>query len=228
MSLKRTLPSLFLALLFLQSSSIWGIDVPPAFNPRLSVKGEAAKYLQEIEIRNIDGSVPDFDTTLEVSVDGLIRVHLGLGNTTAKKITLKPASQSSLEFRVEQQYETSLTLMDEGPHMDLLDWKHHLSGWSELEKTGDLEFLSNAVASDEFPQVNQADIIEAVRAETKRWSVQGFDQGDRWIDMAKQCQSSTTSPCGVSVSKIRIKIKVKDAGEWRDIQTIEIHVPMGC
>jgi len=36
------------------------------------------------------------------------------------------------DIKVEQQYETSLSISNEGPHLDLFDWKHFTSDWSEL------------------------------------------------------------------------------------------------
>jgi len=216
------------AVILLQVPVLLHADSPePVFNPQVSVQGEAANYLHGIEIRNADGSIPDPETTIEFPSPTVTRLKLGLGDPLAKAVTLQPRIDGR-EFRVEQRYETSLTLMNEGPHMDLLDWKHYISEWEEVESSNGLTFVLKEVSSAEFPAVTPAEIIEAVRAESEKWSKQGYDVGERWIDLARQCKGPTTYPCGVSVSKITLRIRVKESDSWKDIQTIEFRIPMGC
>jgi len=220
--------ALSLALFVFLLAVLLRADPPePAFNPQISVRGEALNYLDGIEIRNADGSIPNSETTIEFPSPTLIRLNLGLGDPMTKSITLQPRIAGK-EFKVEQRYETSLTLMNEGPHMDLLDWKHFISDWKEVESRNGLTFLSREVSSDEFPVVTKAEIIEAVRMESEKWSQKGFDEGERWIDLARQCKGPTIYPCGVSVSKVALRIRVKEADSWKDIQTIELQIPMGC
>ena len=70
-------------------------------------------------------------------------------------------------FKIEQRYETSLTIMNEGPHIDLLDWKHYISERKELETGDGLTFLSKEVSSEEFPEVSQTEIVKTVRKEAE-------------------------------------------------------------
>ena len=227
MFLKRAF-ALPLTVLLFQVPVLLHADSPePVFDPQVSVQGEAANYLHGIEIRNADGSIPYSETTIEFPSPTVIRLNLGLGDPMTKSITLQPRIDGR-EFKVEQRYETSLTLMNEGPHMDLLDWKHYISEWEEVESRDGLTFLSKEVSSDEFPTVTSAKIIGAVRAESAKWSKQGYDVGERWIDLARQCPGPTTYPCGVSVSKITLRIRVKEPDLWKDILTIELQIPMGC
>jgi hypothetical protein len=197
-------------------------------NLQIKTKGNAAKYLQEIEVFNADGAAFDFENTLDFPVDDLIRINLGLGESMSKVITLKRHPGITAEFRVEQQYETSVTIMDEGPHMDLLDWKDHVSEWEPLETRARDSFVSTEVRSEEFPKVSRTELMAAVDAESKRRAGKGHDQGDRWVQLANRCENVTNDPCGVSVSKVRLRLRVKENGAWRDIQTIELKVPMGC
>jgi len=187
---------------------------------RLHIIGKAARYLQGIELNPLEHG-----TTFEITSE-LIQVNLALGDTTAQSITLVPSSAAD-EFKIEQQYETSLSISDEGPHMDLVHWKHYVSSWTEVEKTADLQFRSREVFGNEFPDTTQAEIVEAARRELKLWSQEGF-QSERWIELAGQCKDPWTEPCGIGVSKVRLKIKVREAGEWKEIQMLEFVVPMGC
>jgi len=199
----------------------------PIFNSHIKIKGEAARYLDEIEIRNADGSLPDSDTIVELIPPAGIRLNLGLGDSMTKIITLKPLN-GEVQFRIEQRYETSLTLMNEGPHMDLLDWKHYISDWNKVEARNNLTFLVKEMSSEKFPKVTQAEIINAVKAESDKWSKRGFDEQEQWISLAKRCKGPTTYPCGVSISKIILQIKVWESNKWKSIQTMEIQIPMGC
>lgn len=211
---------IYLAPLFADSSG-------PDFNPIVKIKGAGARYLQKIEIMNPYGRDYDYGTVLTYESDGTIQIDLGLGEWVSK-VNLRPASSASVEFRVEQQYETSLTLMDEGPHMDLRNWKHHVSAWEPLEQRSGLSFALKDVDVKEFPKVEGSEIVEATIVESKRWKAQGYPGSDRWIAAAKKCESATTYPCGVSVSKVRLKISVKESGEWKPIQIVELVLPMGC
>ena len=213
---------LFFVPLFVQADSAY-----PIYNPQISVKGEAAKYLNGIEIRNADDTLPNPDTSLEFRSSTVIRLNLGLGDPMAKSITLQPHS-SGTKFKVEQQYETSVTIMDEGPHLDLIDWEHHTSKWEEVENRNGLTFLSKEISSTEYPIVAQTQIVEAVKAKSEEWSNQGFDGGKRWIDLAKKCKGPNEYPCGVSVSKVTLRVMVIESGKWKHIQNIELKIPMGC
>lgn len=208
-------------------TSIYAESSMTAAVTEIGVSKEAANYLNGIDIRNSDRSTLATDTTVELLPSGIISINLGLGDSAAISIRLK-TSISSLAFRVSQRYETSLTIMGEGPHMDLLDWKHHLSQWDELEDNGSLSFVIVEVSSNLFPKVSQSQIVDAVKLETERWLKHGYDAGDRWINLAKQCDSATSYPCGVSVSKIVLLIEVKESSGWKDIQRIELNIPMGC
>src|SRR5688572_20552919 len=67
-----------------------------------------------------------------------IAVDVELGDTIfGQAIVLVPRNGTEQKnFRIQAQYETSLTILNEGPHLDLLDWKHFRSEWSDLEQLG--------------------------------------------------------------------------------------------
>jgi hypothetical protein len=207
---------------------VWSVQADPlvsALSPAIPMSGEAAKYLKGIEIRNADGDLPDSETTVVSVSPSLVLVNLGLGDAMAKAIMLYPAVPGT-RFKVEQRYETSLTVMDEGPHLDLLDWKHHVSEWEEVPSRDGVTFVSKEIVADEFPSVTRAEIVQAVAAELKKWG-QNFD-GERWIGLAETCSGPRAGACNVSVSKIMLRVRVMETGGWKDVQTIEIAVPMGC
>ncbi len=187
------------------------------------------KPLKGLEIRHQEATgfapdtraVPDGNKRLEVS--------LALGETADTVIRLLPAADFPSEFRVEQQYETSLSLTDSGPHMDLLDWRHHVSDWEPCQRLKENTFATRQVASEEFPTFSRAEIVAAVREVAKQWQEQGYGDGDRWEGLAAQCESAHTLPCAVGVSAVRVRILARQgAEEWRQVFEVVYSLPLGC
>ena len=69
-----------------------------------------------------DGPVP-------ASVAASVELGDDLSGTT---LQLQPAKPGDT-YRVRVQYETSLALGAEGPHLDLIDWKHCTSAWQPAQ-----------------------------------------------------------------------------------------------
>jgi hypothetical protein len=195
---------------------------------KIKMKGEASVYLDEIEVLHKDKKPLGEDAIIKQESDESIRVNLGLGDPIANLIILYPRSIKKFQFRIEQQYETSVTIMNEGPHMDLVNWKHHVSDWEILEEINENSFLSKDVSSNDFPAVTTDEIVEATKQQVAVWAKDGYGPDERWIELAKKCKNSFEYPCGVSVSQVRLKISVKDGNSWKEIKIINLIVPMGC
>jgi hypothetical protein len=61
-----------------------------------------------------------------------------------------------VDITVEQCYQTSLTIYNEGPHCDLLEWRHYTSAWQTLEGKSNI-FTANKYTEAErkkFPVVS--------------------------------------------------------------------------
>src|SRR5688572_31178406 len=62
---------------------------------------------------------------------------LELGDSVEGAILELVSEPSNLaSFSVQVQYETSVTIMNEGPHLDLVEWKHYTSEWRNIERIG--------------------------------------------------------------------------------------------
>lgn len=134
-------------------------------------------------------------------------------------LKLRPATGG--EFLIEQSFETSLTVMEEGPHLDLLDWKHHVSPWQPLKEVRPNEFLTRKIPDADrvkFPEVTPAEIQKAVTRE-------GGKTLGRYV---RNVRGPNDEPCGVGVSKISFRIKVKDGADWKVLRTVHFLVPLGC
>lgn len=135
---------------------------------------------------------------------------------------LKLDDPSIEEIRIAQRYETSLTIMDEGPHVDLTDWKHYLSEWRELSVV-DNRFKSISYLPEDyerFPEVSNGEILEAVEARVSHQQ--------KWVNLAKNCSDPYSYPCGVSISRYFLKITLDDGTSTPDEHIVVFEVPMGC
>ncbi len=204
-------------------------DVPP---PTPDAASEAAilieatwrrsKYLHAVEIVQHDKErylrPMKFENTAEVTWD----VDLDLGDDIENQlIVLRPTPATGREFKVEQQFETTFQVSGEGPHIDLMDWKHYRSPWRELKRMGDDAFLIPVISEADarrFPAVTKRERYRAVlRASDKDWA-----------NKARRCRTLTTEPCSVGVSRISLRVKVKEEGRWKLINRFNFMIAMGC
>ncbi len=156
--------------------------------------------------------VPPYQKTTHASLD--------LGENLSGKI-VRIAANDGANFKVHLQLETSLTIMDEGPHLDLINWKHCTTEWIKVETESDSEFILPVLENIDvacFPKVTAAEI----RAEALK---QG---GERWANLIKQDASINDYPFGTALSMVRIKIEENIAGEWQTVTVLLFSIPMGC
>ena len=195
--------------------------------PVASVSAQRASYLRAIEVfvggvsdeGQPEASTPKRFTSLS---RGRITVDLELGEVIEEQeVVLHPRPGPPAEFMVEQRIETSLTVMAEGPHLDLRGWKHYYSPWRRLASAGKNRFRINPVSEAEsamFPEVSPAEIRAAVHRAG----------GASWARMVRNVKGPHDYPSAVSVSKISLRVSVKEGGRWRVINTLDFLVPMGC
>jgi hypothetical protein len=158
----------------------------------------------------------------EVHKDTIL-IQLGLVSKISGQVYLLKSSSSIRTIQIYQNYETSLTIMDEGPHVDLTDWTHYVGEWKELKiKDNRFKTLEYSSADQEqFPNVTPDEILEATKKHLKVDS-------NRWTELAKQCNGPNKYPCGVSISRINLKITLTDNKENKTDKYVILEVPMGC
>jgi len=132
-------------------------------------------------------------------------------------------SESTNSFRVLLQLETSMTVMDEGAHLDLTDWKHCTTDWLEVAKLSGNKFALpdfRRINTDCFPDVSDTEIKEEVFA-------QGGERWARVLDISYPDYpeySSTT----VELSSVRLKVETLRNGKWSLVTVLDFNVPLGC
>ena len=131
----------------------------------------------------------------------------------------------SEQYRISERYRTSMTVMGEGPHLDLTDWRHFDSEWIPLEKLSQRKFRSLASEKmdvETFPATSRAELMSAVR---KRAIAVDWEPA---IELAKTCRSPKDEPCAVSVSSVYFRVERLVGDTWVKVGSIEISIPMGC
>lgn len=148
-----------------------------------------------------------------------VQSELGLSIENA---LIKVSSTTLDNIQVEERFETSISISDEGPHCDLVDWKHYLSEWRSLKEESKSIFRAITYSEQEtaqFPTVDMSDVAAAV---AKLCST-------KWMDLVSKAKSPNDYPCGVSVSKyfLRVKGAIKNTDQKFE-KVITIIMPMGC
>ena len=132
-------------------------------------------------------------------------------------------------YRVSVQFETSLAIGNEGPHIDLLDWKHCTSAWKVLQGQKGRFVLPkpNDAESSCFPPSTAAEIKIAVRSALRGYGMAGAD-ARHWLELADSVDGPGDQPSYIGVSKVRVRIEKRTRHAWEEVTTVEFMPPLGC
>lgn len=171
----------------------------------------------------------------EGAVPPSLPVPLELGDEVyGATLQLQPATAGET-YRVRVQYETSLGLSAEGPHLDLTDWKHCVSDWEDAEAIDAVSFVLPTPSPEQhacFPKYTPAELEQAVHAHARKLG--DPSQARSWLDGLRHTSSGQMSPemSGVSpfvaISAVRVKVEVLREGKWVEATTVVFLPPMGC
>jgi hypothetical protein len=150
-----------------------------------------------------------------------VRISAELGETIEGQL-ITVSTDLLEEIKIEQRYETSMTIMNEGAHCDLTDWKHYDSNWKSLpmNKSGKYECAKYAPKDyEKFPKVSEVELKQYVLDHC----------GEEWFEQVKKIKKQTDYPVGVSVSRYFLKITGIRKDNGKTVQKIiVVEVPMGC
>lgn len=192
------------------------------FQTAVAISGQSNPL--RIELGDLALTIPDItiDQHYYLSIENLsddsIFISLELGDTPMGS---KLVFQSQyLVKSVKQRYETSITVMNEGPHLDLLKWKHYHSPWEKLKKVSTNKFKAIGYSQEQsemFPQVD----IEEVRVAVQN------SGGERWLEHIMDIGDIHTYPFGVGISKVEFIIEYEVSGIFKKKYLI-FDIPLGC
>ena len=160
-----------------------------------------------------------------------LEASLDIGDESGGRVlrVIAPGDDPS-HYRVSVQFETSAAIGDAGPHLDLVDWKHCRSDWRVAPSVGDDGFRLPAPEDRDhscFPPATRTELRDAVRNALARhdWDLEARRH---WVGLAAKAASVGDEPSYVAISLIRVRIDHREAGVWRLLTEIDLHVPMGC
>jgi hypothetical protein len=160
-----------------------------------------------------------YDYSFNNKGDDTTTVYLELGDSPENNLVTFDSREAEI-VNVYQRYETSATIMNEGPHLDLIDWVHYTSGWVELEKSKSHSFKSISYSEEDaskFPEVD----IEKLKVMVKNIG------GENWAELVKDVKSVNDYPIGVGISKIEFNIDYILKG-IKKMKYIVFEMPLGC
>lgn len=190
--------------------------------PQKENRPKGAELSIEVEF---DENPPSFDVRhIKLGKDGKATIDLDLAeNVDGQKATLHfPGSSAS--YRILQRYRTSMSVEAEGPHLDLVDWRHFDSPWTPLESLGANRFRtlrSEQMDDSKFPKTTKSEIIKEVRRRV----------GKDWpeiVEWVESCNGPDDGACIVTISSIYLRIQKKVDHRWINVGLVEIRIPMGC
>ena len=123
---------------------------------------------------------------------------------------------------LEQRYETSVSILNEGKSCHLTDWKHFYSDWKQLKLNNSGQFIFEEYAEKEaekFPEINIDDLKQKVKDHC----------GNEYLILVENVKTITDYPIDVSISRYYLKVtgQRKDNGET--VSKLIILIPtMGC
>jgi hypothetical protein len=195
-------------------------------------KQEISIRFQEIEIifdslMVWDNKKEFFETLKNIKKDS-VYLWLDIGGYVENEtFTVKPSKDISI-IKVEQSFQTSMTIQEEGPHTDLLDWKHYVSDWKIIKasESGTYVCLSYSEEdSQRFPKVTLEEVKKAVFSTEKEMEWLKTEKGKEWLKFLDDDYPYGT----VMISHYFIKVTAVNNITGEKISKILIfEVPMGC
>lgn len=144
-----------------------------------------------------------------------VKVDLDLG----EKLESIQIQNHREPLEVTQTGVTSVTVMNEGGHHDLLNWKH---GYTEtmtlINEMGTYKVAADQDGELPFPESGTK---EGVIKELKRMKV-----ASNYIDLAKSCKDLRSNPCAVGISATEFIVTEK--ANKKKSKKIVVNRPMGC
>lgn len=151
-----------------------------------------------------------------------LEVPLGLGDDLYGATLQLPPVEDAAPYRVRVQFETSLALGMEGPHLDLTGWKHCQSPWIQAQALDARSFVLPTPTDEQqacFPAYTPAELRSAVEALQQEWNDPSL--AERWL------APDAATPY-VAISRVRVRIERQRDGRWETLSELSFVPPMGC
>jgi hypothetical protein len=131
-------------------------------------------------------------------------------------------SKENLSIRIKVKAIQHVTIMNEGPHIDLTNWKSVSSEYKDLLLSQGKYKLENGPFSS-FPAFKNIELVNAAEKLLKTW---GGAPRPHWLELAKKCGTDPNKyPCGLGISGYKVRLEVPEEDSVIEFQVAK---PMGC
>lgn len=201
---------------------------------------ESSDTIWDIAIKEVQYVQQDTTTLLESFDNGTegeydfsgVPGECGLFSITLEDDEIIFHSETLSEASVSYRLETSISISAEGPHCDLIHWKHGATPWKKMEpvvefKLEELKYTRFKFEEEPyklydslpFPVTNMNMIKSAVRKSC----------GSDWADHMSTCKTPYDYPCNVNISNYIFRVSYESAPTGETVyHYLKIPVPMGC
>ena len=159
--------------------------------------------------------------TVSISSQDTVSTYLELGEYL-DSATIEIHHDGTHNIEIYQMYENSITIMNEGPHCDLINWKHYHSKWVKIKKYNDYDFVAETYTEEDWDKFLDIEVKELHNAVLEHC-------GEEWAELVNDIENYNEYPSGISMNKIFFKVVLtnKSSGEKTE-QIITIEIAMGC
>ncbi|WP_370390151.1 SH3 domain-containing protein [uncultured Winogradskyella sp.] len=149
-----------------------------------------------------------------------IRINVALGDSPEGKI-ITINNKGYKHISIFQQFENSVTIMNEGPHCDLTEWKHYYSSWEPLQAISKTKFKTLQYSSAQRRQFMDIDINQ-LKTEVENKC------GKDWRNYVNDITTVNDFPADIGISRIFLKVLLTNENDEVTEKIIEFQIPMGC
>lgn len=198
----------------------------------LPVKNMEEGYAEERVYGSLEFTFTDFDFTIYNAsfyenriINGInkdtVSTYLELGEyLDSATIEIHHGGVHNIE--IYQMHENSISIQNEGPHCDLIDWKHYYSDWVRIKQLNNYDFVAETYTEKDweiFIDISNEELQNAVLNHC----------GEEWAEHISEIKNYNDYPSSVSMSRIFFKIVLThNQTEKITEQIIAIEIPMGC
>jgi hypothetical protein len=149
-----------------------------------------------------------------------IRINVALGDSPEGKI-ITIHNKGYKHISIFQRFENSVTIMNEGPHCDLTEWKHYYSSWEPLQAISKTKFKTLGYSSAQRRQFMDIDINQ-LKTEVENKC------GKDWRSYVNDITTVNDFPADIGISRIFLKVLLTNENDEVTEKIIEFQIPMGC
>jgi hypothetical protein len=176
--------------------------------------------LPEANIHIKDLTIVDDDAVHHLIHENNLVIGVDLGHSLENKtITIEDNKYKSV--KIIQRYENSITINNEGPHCDLIDWKHYYSDWKPVKKINSLKFKTLSYSDVDYTKFIPVNIDELKQVVAEQC-------GEHWAKHIEKITDVNQYPSSVTTSRVFLKFILTDFEDNVTEKTITFIIPMGC